>query len=40
MIAKAKELAKELNIVVKDGVYLGSKDLVLKLWQYRMVKKS
>jgi purine-nucleoside phosphorylase len=30
MIRKAKELALDLNIEVKDGIYLVYKDLVLK----------
>lgn len=39
MIAKAKELAKELNIEVQDGVYLGLQGPTFEtLSEYRMVK--
>lgn len=39
MIAKAKEVAKELNIEVQDGVYLGLQGPTFEtLSEYRMVK--
>ena len=39
MITKAKELAKELNIEVQDGVYLGLQGPTFEtLAEYRMVK--
>jgi purine-nucleoside phosphorylase len=39
MMAKAKELAKNLNIEVKDGVYLGLQGPTFEtLAEYRMVK--
>ena len=39
MITKAKELAKELNIEVQDGVYLGLQGPTFEtLSEYRMVK--
>ena len=39
MIVKAKELAKELNIEVQDGVYLGLQGPTFEtLAEYRMVK--
>lgn len=39
MIVKAKELAQELNIVVKDGVYLGLQGPTFEtLAEYKMVK--
>ncbi|MBM6498494.1 purine-nucleoside phosphorylase [Flavobacterium macrobrachii] len=39
MIAKAKELAKELNIEVQDGVYLGLQGPTFEtLAEYKMVK--
>jgi purine-nucleoside phosphorylase len=39
MIVKAKELAKELNIVVKDGIYLGLQGPSFEtLAEYKMVK--
>ncbi|WP_313804040.1 purine-nucleoside phosphorylase [Flavobacterium sp.] len=39
MMAKAKELASELNIEVKDGVYLGLQGPTFEtLSEYRMVK--
>ena len=39
MISKAKELAKELNIEVQDGVYLGLQGPTFEtLAEYRMVK--
>ena len=40
MIAKAKELAKKLNIEVKDGIYLGLQGPTFEtLAEYKMVKK-
>jgi purine-nucleoside phosphorylase len=33
MIAKATEIAKELNIEVQEGIYLGLQGLLLKLLQ-------
>ena len=39
MLTKAKEIASELNIVVKDGVYLGLQGPTFEtLSEYRMVK--
>jgi len=39
MIAKAKELAKKLNIEVKDGIYLGLQGPTFEtLAEYKMVK--
>ena len=39
MIAKAKELAKELNVEVKDGIYLGLQGPSFEtLAEYKMVK--
>ncbi|UQD56227.1 purine-nucleoside phosphorylase [Flavobacterium sp. K5-23] len=39
MIVKAKELAKELNIVVKDGIYFGLQGPSFEtLAEYKMVK--
>ena len=39
MIAKAKELAKNLNIKVQDGIYLGLQGPTFEtLAEYRMVK--
>jgi purine-nucleoside phosphorylase len=39
MIAKAKELAQDLNIEVKDGIYLGLQGPTFEtLAEYRMVK--
>jgi purine-nucleoside phosphorylase len=39
MLAKAKEIAKELDIVVQDGIYLGLQGPTFEtLSEYRMVK--
>jgi len=39
MIAKAKELAKNLNIIVQDGIYLGLQGPTFEtLAEYKMVK--